>query len=88
MEWERNNNTYRCHIRLIPECPGYSAIVVNLPGCASQGCTVDDAIANVREAIDAVLHAYRDNDMEVPWKESTDEVPYGCIDKFITVKIE
>jgi predicted RNase H-like HicB family nuclease len=33
---------------LVAECPG-------LPGCASQGRTRDDALANIREAIEGWL---------------------------------
>lgn len=34
---------------------GYTAYVPALPGCISEGETVDEAMANVREAIDLYL---------------------------------
>ena len=34
-----------------PEYEGYVADVPELPGCMSQGKTVEDALANVKEAI-------------------------------------
>ena len=34
---------------------GYTASVPSLPGCISQGDTLDEAMANVREAIDLYL---------------------------------
>ncbi len=34
---------------------GYTIYVPSLPGCISEGDTVDDAIANIREAIDLYL---------------------------------
>jgi predicted RNase H-like HicB family nuclease len=37
------------------EYGGYVADVPQLPGCMSQGKTVDEALANVREAIEAYL---------------------------------
>jgi predicted RNase H-like HicB family nuclease len=37
------------------EYQGYVAEVPELPGCFSQGKTVDEAMANVRDAIQGVL---------------------------------
>jgi len=37
---------------------GYSAQVVELPGCISQGKTRKQAIANIREAIEGYLEAF------------------------------
>ncbi len=34
---------------------GYTVHVPSLPGCISEGNTVDDAIANIREAIELYL---------------------------------
>ena len=33
------------------EAPGYSVVVPALPGCTSQGETVEEALANAKEAI-------------------------------------
>lgn len=38
-----------------PEYEGYVADVPELPGCMSQGKTLDDAIENVRDAIRGYL---------------------------------
>ncbi len=40
-----------------PEYSGYAADVPQLPGCMSQGKTVDAALRNIREAIRAYLKA-------------------------------
>jgi len=47
---------------------GYTVYVPSLPGCISQGETVDEAIANIKEAIGLYLEAdeneiviYKDN---------------------------
>jgi len=43
---------YAFSIHLTPESEGgYSVTCPALPGCYSQGETIDDAIANIREAI-------------------------------------
>lgn len=58
---------YECHVALIQEEDGYSAIVLNLPGCVSQGDTREESIENVKEAIAAVIESYVDMDMPLPW---------------------
>jgi predicted RNase H-like HicB family nuclease len=43
----------------VVECP-------SLPGCVSQGRTKDEAIANIREAIKAYIHALEDDHLPIP----------------------
>ncbi len=43
----------------VAECP-------SLPGCISQGQTRQEAIAHIREAIDAYIAALKDDDLPVP----------------------
>lgn len=40
----------RLKVLLRPEADGYSASIPALPGCHSQGDTLDEALANIREA--------------------------------------
>jgi predicted RNase H-like HicB family nuclease len=40
---------------------GYTAYVPSLPGCISEGNTADEALANVREAIDLYLEPVDDD---------------------------
>lgn len=42
-------------VRLIPEESGFSVVVPGLPGCVSQGETRDEAITNIKEAIELYL---------------------------------
>jgi len=42
-----------------PEGHGYWAEVPALPGCYSQGETVDELLTNIREAIEGVLEVLR-----------------------------
>ena len=44
---------------------GFTAIVPSLPGCISEGDTRDEALANVREAIDLYLESVDDDTMGV-----------------------
>ncbi|MBU0512879.1 MAG: type II toxin-antitoxin system HicB family antitoxin [Chloroflexi bacterium] len=40
---------------------GYTVIVPSLPGCISEGDTADDALSNIREAIDLYLEPIEDD---------------------------
>jgi predicted RNase H-like HicB family nuclease len=40
---------------------GFTAIVPSLPGCVSEGDTKDEALANIREAIDLYLEPVDDD---------------------------
>ncbi|MBI3610937.1 MAG: type II toxin-antitoxin system HicB family antitoxin [Nitrospirae bacterium] len=45
---------------------GYWAEVPALPGCYSQGATVEEAMKNVREAIESHLEALRADGEDIP----------------------
>lgn len=45
---------------------GYSVSCPSLPGCHSQGDTLDDALANIREAIDLYFEDMIENGETVP----------------------
>jgi predicted RNase H-like HicB family nuclease len=53
---------------LIPdtEVGGFTVIVPSLPGCISEGDTVDEAIANIREAIDLHIESMIAHSEDVP----------------------
>lgn len=43
----------------VAECP-------SLPGCVSQGLTKEEAIANIKEAIEGYIEALEDDGLPVP----------------------
>ena len=43
----------------VAECP-------SLPGCISQGCSRDEAITNIKEAIEGYVEALKDDGLPVP----------------------
>ncbi len=45
---------------------GYSAYVPALPGCASQGDTESEALANIREAAELYVESLKDDGLPVP----------------------
>ncbi|MBA2449653.1 MAG: type II toxin-antitoxin system HicB family antitoxin [Chloroflexi bacterium] len=49
-----------------PEEGGYGVLVPALPGCFSQGGTVDEALANVREAIQLHLEGIEEDGEPAP----------------------
>ena len=45
---------------------GYTAYVPALPGCVSQGETREEAMANIRKAIDLYLESLRERKVALP----------------------
>ena len=50
---------------------GYWSKVPALPGCASQGNTLDEVIANTKEAIESHIIALREDGQEVPTERAS-----------------
>jgi predicted RNase H-like HicB family nuclease len=48
---------------------GYTAIVPSLPGCISEGETREEALSNIREAIELYLEPVEDEHLTVPNSE-------------------
>lgn len=70
------------YVAFLPEDIGYSAIVLNLSGCGSQGDTLEEARLNVREAIEAVVASYIENGETVPLVTDY-EIPEDCLLEWI-----
>ncbi len=51
------------------EYKGYIAEVPSLPGCVSQGQTMDEAIANIKEAIEGYLYVQEKHGQNKPIPE-------------------
>ncbi len=45
---------------------GYSVHVPALPGCASQGDTLEEALKNIQEAIELYVWSLKDDDLPIP----------------------
>lgn len=57
----------RYTIHLLPESEGgYTVLVPALPEVVTCGDTYEEAMANAREAIGAILEFYRDEGWEIP----------------------
>ena len=53
-------------IVLPDETGGYVVQVPSLPGCYSQGETVDEALDNIREAIELYIEVLQEDGKEIP----------------------
>lgn len=46
------------------ETGGFSVVIATLPGCHSQGETLEEALANLREAAELYLEVLREDGLE------------------------
>ena len=51
---------------------GYTAIAPSLPGCISEGETKEDALKNIREAIELYLEPVEDDQILAPNAEAVE----------------
>ena len=57
----------RFKVILEPEAEGgFSVHVPALSGCASQGETIEEALANIKEAIELYLWSLKDDNLPIP----------------------
>lgn len=78
-------NDVRCHLAIMREDDGsFSVIVLNLPGTGSCGATIEEAIANVRDAVAETVRVYTESGEDVPW-ETEYHVPSDAMTKWILV---
>lgn len=63
-------NTYECRALICPEPEGgFSAFALRLPGVASQGETIEEAVTNLAEAFQGTLLTYLDSGLPIPWED-------------------
>jgi antitoxin HicB len=65
-------NIYGVFLNKEPE-GGYTAIVPMLPGCLTYGENIDEAVENVKEAIELYIESLRANNEPIPTEENTFE---------------
>jgi len=63
------NRRYTVVLEWDPDGPGYGVMVPALPGCFSQGATVQEALERVREAIAGHVAALIDLGEQVPGED-------------------
>jgi predicted RNase H-like HicB family nuclease len=55
------------------ELGGYTVTVPLLPGCISEGDTREEALANIREAIELYIESLQANGESIPTEEAVEE---------------
>ena len=93
LEWEdfaKRGNVFECRALLCPEPEGgYSAHALRLLGVVSQGESVEEALANLKDAFRETLRSYSEDNEEIPWSDDDIETnrPAGSIEKWILVNV-
>ncbi len=78
-KWDYPKNTYRVCVRIARLCDewcnpqGCFVYVPGLPGCASQGDTIEEALENIREALKGCMESYLEHDEVIPWVRNEDK---------------
>lgn len=83
------SNAHECIAVVVPDKAdgGFNAFVANLKGIHSQGETVDEAIANIREASQATIAHYIQKGIRIPWEEVEESPPVGAVVRRILVHV-
>jgi len=55
------------------ELGGYTVMVPLLPGCISEGDTKEEALANIREAIELYIESLQEDGEPIPTEELVEE---------------
>ena len=83
-----NNRVFTCNALIYQdEGGGYYVLAGNLPGCVSQGETIEECEENIKEAFGGCLESYLEHGDRIPWGLNMDVgiVPVKTV--FITVEI-
>ena len=89
-DWERflDDHVFECRVLLCPEVEGgYSAHALRLPGVATQGDTIDEALENIKEAFRGAISVYREANEQIPWEGITIDRPAGSLERWILVDV-
>jgi len=71
-------HTYRILLNKEPE-GGFTVIVPTLPGCITYGETMDEAIANAKEAAELFLESLKAHGEPIPTEENTFEYSLSLV---------
>ncbi len=85
--WAKPESRFSCKVFVLEEDSEYSVFAADLPGVVSQGDTINDALENIREALEGALAEYLDDGGTVPWSAESMEKPRGAIEFRLTVNV-
>ncbi|MBN2023327.1 MAG: type II toxin-antitoxin system HicB family antitoxin [Pirellulales bacterium] len=69
----------------MPEEDGYSVWIPDLPGVASQGDTMEEAIGNLKEAFRGAISVYRESGDSIPWTTEIEEKAADVVERWILI---
>lgn len=72
------NLTYKIHLHKAPE-GGFTVTVPVLPGCITEGETLDEAISMAREAIEVYIEELQERGEVIPDDSSTFEYSLNLV---------
>jgi predicted RNase H-like HicB family nuclease len=81
------NAVYECRVLLCPEDGGYVAYALRLPGVATQGDTLEEAVENIKDALQAALQEYLNSSAVIPWRDNPLEHTKGCVERRVLVNV-
>ena len=89
--WENfRDNVFECRVVLCPEPDGgYSAHALRLPGVATQGDSIDEALENIKEAFRGAIAVYQDDEHGIPWESEPISIdrPAGSLERWFLVDV-
>jgi predicted RNase H-like HicB family nuclease len=78
--------SFRCQVHLRPEEEGgFSAYAATLPGAVGQGETEDEALADVRAGLEALIGYYLEAGRPIPWSERPEPLEAGETQHWVDV---
>lgn len=79
LSWKNlsTENCYVCKASLIrdPETGSYTILANRLPGCISEGETIEEAVQNIKDAFAGCVASYVQNQATIPWEDVEIEDP-------------
>lgn len=93
MSWDRrwdhvDNKPYVCRSLLCPELDGgFSVHALRLPGVASQGDTIEEALENIADAFRGAVQYYLNEEGAIPWADAGVERTKGSEERWILVNV-
>jgi antitoxin HicB len=90
--WEdlSEKNCFVCRAAIIRdhETQRFTALAKRLPGCISEGDTIEEAIENIREAFAGVVLSYLSHNENIPWEDVLIDEVDGTLEKSIDIAVD
>ena len=87
-EWrEQKGGVYRCMVYLTPVGDeAFTVVAGNLPGVASHGKTIQEALARINEALQGAIANYKQQGRDIPWAKEPPQPERGSLVRCVIVR--